>query len=93
MQKVILMVVHTPGEREVRASCATCRWAEAFKGDGLERTAGLLQCRALAPGHGYAEDDPEQVARPARVWREDPESASGLAVAPTFGCVQWEGKE
>lgn len=77
--------------REAAPSCATCKWAEPAQNGGLEPT--VLRCSRLAPGVGYTEDQPDEVARVARVWREDPESAAWLTVKPTFGCVQWEGRE
>jgi len=82
MQKVILMVVHTPGEREVRASCETCRWAEVVEPTGL-------RCRKMSRFGGRVLDV-DSIAVAVPLLRE---CDVDLAVAPTFGCVQWEGKE
>lgn len=80
-------------------SCATCKWAAPvgprLSVNGVEYTHGgdaefPLFCRRIdSSKDGGMPTHPDALA-----WAVDTESYYGanLRVAPTFGCVQWEGK-
>lgn len=61
-------------------TCATCRWAEHDHERGGPWAALTMRCtRPCNPEYEHAQGSLAH-------WYED------LIVAPTFGCVQWEGK-
>ena len=65
------------------ASCATCRWAAKEEGDD-----GPLVCYRI-PANGEPHSAGPSLAS---LDVGDPFVDACLEVAPTFGCVQWEGK-
>lgn len=71
-------------------TCATCRWAEETRHhshNALKRHYPLCCARAKSEGGEAVHADSGSVAYDVS------DFVGELYVKPTFGCVQWEGRE
>jgi hypothetical protein len=78
-------------ELAVDRSCATCRWAEALDPIIIEEPYSL-QCRRFSYDAMWRTDANLRMDGALLSGEENDTGDSRVYVAPTFGCVQWEGK-